>query len=154
MQRLWFAAALLVGFLSAHTAHAQYYEYMRVCTTYGAGYYYIPGTEDCYNPDTGETRRETEYGTYFSETALAAQVRELEHQSAISIALEDPDLVAGERFGIRVNWGTTETADAIGLTGAILLGESITGGTRMIGTGGLGLSEDFVGARFGFQLNW
>jgi hypothetical protein len=154
MNRLLLGASALLAGMAVQSANAQ--EYVYLCDRYGVGFFYIPGTEQCYKPDTGEIRYETEDGTVFTETAFAARVRELEAQSAISIALEDPDLVAGERFGIKLNWGATETADAIGLTGAILLGDSLAaGGTRMIGTGGLGFAEGgYVGARFGLQVNW
>jgi len=39
-------------------------EYVKVCSLYGAGYFYIPGTDICYNVRTGETQRATEGGQF------------------------------------------------------------------------------------------
>jgi hypothetical protein len=148
---------VLASLLAAVQAQAQPVEYVRICDTYGAGFFYIPGTEQCYRPSDGQLRYVDPITgeEVVTETPFAARVREMEAKAAISNALEDPDLVEGERFGIRLNWGATETTDAIGVTGAILLGGSLAaGGTRMLGTGGLGFADGFVGARFGFQMNW
>jgi hypothetical protein len=155
MQRLLMGAVLISATFFPGYVQAQPVEYVRICDQYGAGFFYIPGTEQCYRPNDGQIRYETENGTVITETPFAARVREMEAQGAISNALEDPDLVEGEKFGVRLNWGATETADAVGLTGAILLGDNMgAGGARMIGTAGLGYSDGYIGARFGFQMNW
>jgi hypothetical protein len=168
VQRILIAVVLLfVGVVSAAAQEEPYpVEYVRVCTgfdgqEYGPGFFYIPGTEDCYRPSDGKyyyndydrendtvTRRE-------GPTRLEARELEAEAAAAIANAMEDPDLVEGERFGVRLNWGSTETADALAFTGAILLGDNLAdGGGRLIGTAGLGFADDVVGARFSFQLNW
>lgn len=156
MQRLLIGAAtLILGALATGQAFAQPVEYVRVCDQYGVGFYYIPGTEQCYRPTDGQIRYETEDGTVVIESPLAGRISELEAQAAIANALEDPDLVAGENFGLRLNWGAAGSQNAIGLTGAILLGDSMdAGGTRMIGTAGLGFSDGYVGARFGVEMNF
>ena len=41
-------------------------EYVRVCSIYGAGFSYIPGTDTCVNPVTGDARVQTEGGTWRS----------------------------------------------------------------------------------------
>lgn len=146
---------VLASLLSSARAEAQPVEYVRVCDTYGTGYFYIPGTEQCYRPSDGQIKYETENGTVTTESPFAARVREMEAQGAISNALEDPDLVAGERFGIRLNWGATETADAVGVTGAVMFVDNLAdGGTRFTGSFGLGYSDGYVGARFGVEMNW
>ena len=145
----------LAGLLAPTQAQAQPVEYVRVCDQYGPGFFYVPGTEQCYRPNDGQIRYETENGTVITETPFAARVREMEAQGAISNALEDPDLIAGETFGIRLNWGATETADAIGLTGAVMFVDNLAdGGTRFTGSFGVGYSDGYVGARFGVQMNW
>lgn len=56
---------LLCTFLFAgSTVHAAPVEYVKVCDQYGAGFFYIPGTETCMNPVTGDAREETEGGTW------------------------------------------------------------------------------------------
>lgn len=42
-------------------------EYVKVCSLYGAGYYYIPGTDTCLNVRTGETKRATEAGLWSAQ---------------------------------------------------------------------------------------
>src|SRR5215469_3791259 len=41
-------------------------EYVRVCSLYGAGFNYIPGTDICRNEITGDAREQTAYGTWRS----------------------------------------------------------------------------------------
>lgn len=60
-----FRFLVVVAALTAALAvSAQPVEYVRVCSTYGTGYSYIPGTDICLNAFTGETRVETEGGTW------------------------------------------------------------------------------------------
>lgn len=41
-------------------------EYVRVCSMYGAGFHYLPGTDICLNQATGDARQQTEGGTWRS----------------------------------------------------------------------------------------
>lgn len=134
-------------------------EYVRICDAYGSGFLYLPGTEQCYRPADGQIRYETEKDgivtTVITESALAARVRNLESDVAISNALEDPDLVQGEHFGVRVNWGAAGSQSAAGVTGTVVLGESLFGETgRLAGSGGIGFTSGRVGGRAGMQLTW
>lgn len=135
-------------------------EYVRVCSNYGANWYYSPGTETCINANTQETRRETEFGTVVGETAFAASVDERIEAAfeagAIANALADPDLVAGEHFGLKVNWGGVEGANAFGVTGAMVFTEGLFegGNGRLTGSGGIAFSGGTVGGRAGLQLTW
>lgn len=60
------SSALLAGLLLAPTANAAPVEYVRVCSLYGAGFHYIPGTDVCLNETTGDARQQTEGGTWRS----------------------------------------------------------------------------------------
>jgi hypothetical protein len=51
--------------LAVSTGYAQV-EYVKVCSIYGAGFYYLAGTDICHNPSTGDTRQQTEGGTWRS----------------------------------------------------------------------------------------
>jgi hypothetical protein len=53
---------------SASALHAQPVEYVRVCSLYGAGFNYIPGTDVCRNDMTGDTRVSTAGGVWRSLT--------------------------------------------------------------------------------------
>ena len=118
------AAAVLIGGLLASTLGSFAQDYVRVCYSYGIDYFYSPGTDTCINANTQETRRDTEFGTVTGKTAFAASVdariAEAFESAAIANALADPDLVAGEHFGLKINWGGVESANAFGLTGAVV----------------------------------
>jgi hypothetical protein len=137
-------------------------EYVRVCTAYGAQYYYSPGTDTCINANTGDTRRLTEDGVVSSKTALAQHVDDIDSRvsrafegASVASALTSPDLVQGEHFGVRVNWGNAGQSNAVGLTGAAVLGEGLfsTGG-RLTGAAGIAYSGSTVGGNAGLQLTW
>ncbi len=145
-------------------------EYVCVCDAFGEGYYFIPGTETCVNANTGATRLITADGIVDGSTELKSLVDEIEQrldsaffdldrklheEASIAAALADPDLVAGEHFGIRVNWGNAGSANAFGFSGAAVLGEGLFGKTgRLTGSAGLGFSGKTVGGRAGLQLTW
>ena len=161
MKLFWTTVLVLCALAASATqGFAQVVEYVRVCDRYGANYFYSPGTETCINANTQETRRETELGIVTGQTAFAESVdKRIEaafEASAISNALADPDLVAGEHFGIKVNWGGVEGANAFGVTGAMVFTEGLFegGNGRLTGSGGVAFSGSTVGGRAGLQLTW
>ena len=50
----------------ASSASAVPVQYVEICSLYGTGFLYIPGTNVCWNPTTGDTREETINGTWRS----------------------------------------------------------------------------------------
>ncbi len=61
------AVSFLVGLLGiASNGNAQPVEYVKICTVFGAGFHYIPGTDICANDTNGETRQQTAGGTWTS----------------------------------------------------------------------------------------
>lgn len=157
-----FAFVAAAGGLSA-PALAAPVEYVRVCTLYGARYYYSPGTDTCINADTGETRRVTEDRVVVGKTALASKVDDIDgrvarafESASVASALTSPDFVQGEHFGVRVNWGNAGQSNAMGVTGAAVLGEGfLPGGTgRLTGAAGVAFSGKTVGGNAGLQLTW
>ena len=152
------------------TAAAAPAEYVRVCDAYGQGWYYIPGSETCLKPETGETRTETEFGTYYGQTDLANRLAESEaavadlqrrfdaafqdqsDSSSIAAALADPDLVAGEHFGVKFNWGNASQSNAFGVTFAGVIAER--GKTRVTLSGGVATTGRNTGGRAGLQFSW
>lgn len=132
-------------------------EYLRICSLYGAGFYYIPGTDTCVHAITGDTRRQTEYGTV---RTWSPQVLELMEQTelanraieagAVTIAIPMPIILTGDRFALAGNWSQVAGYHAFGLAGAVALGNvfSINAGV------GVGLQTLTIGTRFGLNLNW
>ena len=160
--KLTLMGAVLVFVTGTAALAQQPVEYVRVCDAYGVEYFYSPGTETCVHASTGETRRETEDGTRVGRTELAARiddaedhVRELDHQAAISNALEDPDLISDETFGFKINWGTANGAHAFGLTGTAVVVKSILDqGGRLGISAGIAFTGKEVGGRAGAQITW
>lgn len=152
--KLTLMGAVLV-FVSGTAALAQEPEYVRVCDWVGTHNFYMPGTETCVNVSTGETRKMTERGVKAGKTDLATRVGELDHQTAIANALEDPDLISDETFGFKINWGTANGAHAVGFTGAAVVVRSLFDqGGRLAVSGGVGTTGQEVSGRAGAQITW
>src|SRR6476620_6367605 len=58
--------AMASGLLTIAPATAQAVEYVKICSLFGAGFYYLPGTDICHNPVTGDARVLTEGGVLVS----------------------------------------------------------------------------------------
>lgn len=66
MKRTLVSLALSSALLTLAPASHAAVEYVRVCSIYGAGFNYIPGTDVCLNQNTGDARVQTEGGTWRS----------------------------------------------------------------------------------------
>jgi len=77
-KNLVFALASLAGFVVASTPSFAVVEYVKICSIYGAYYYYSPGTDSCVNAITGEVKTQFEGGTINRQTYVTARVRALE----------------------------------------------------------------------------
>lgn len=147
--RILIVAALGAAILGTSPASAAI-EYVRVCDAYGVGWFYIPGTETCYNVSTGETRKETEFGTISGESEVLEQVRDANEGVALSLALPTATVDAGKSFGAAVNFGTLNGESAIGVGGAF----EATDGLTITGAVGVGLGRGTTGGRAGVNFSW
>lgn len=68
MKRILVSVGVGAGMFLASSAALAAVEYVRICDAYGTGYEYVPGTDTCRQRVTGETRVETEGGTWRSLT--------------------------------------------------------------------------------------
>ncbi len=171
------ALAFTVVLVAGADANAAPAEYVKVCSIYGAGWNYIPGSDTCMKADTGETRVQTSIGTKQGQTELSSRVgatesavvdlydaqaklearfddafSELSDGIAMSMALADPDLVSGEHFGIKVNWGTYSDSNAFGVSFAGVLAE--TDKARVTLSGGVATTGRYTAGRVGMQFSW
>lgn len=76
---------------------------------------------------------------------------------AIALALQNPDLVGNESFGMAVNWGGFDSSNALGIAATGVLGHDLFGGgdrLAIAGGVGFGFDQDTVGGRLGAQLTW
>ena len=86
---------------------------------------------------------------------------ELESGVALAISMENPDLIAGEQFGIAFNAGFYEGAQAVSVAAQGVMGYNIfSEGDRVTFSGGIGVGLDngrgdtTVGGRVGGQITW
>jgi len=147
--RMLFTAAVTAAILSSSPAFAAM-EYVRVCDAFGTGWFYIPGTETCYNANTGETKKDSEFGVINGESKMLEQVRDANEGVALSLALPTATVDAGKTFGAAVNVGTFNGESAVGIGGAI---EALDGLT-FTGAVGVGLNRGTAGGRAGLNFSW
>lgn len=91
--RLLLGAAFLIHAVNTLAAYDEMeerpVEYVKICSLYGAGYFYIPGTDTCLNPSTGLTIVQTVDGSIHGQSNLAKRVSALETElKALEEALE------------------------------------------------------------------
>lgn len=152
------AAIVAVSILGVPAiGHAGPVEYVRVCDAFGEGYQYIPGTETCVRVATGETRRDSEFGTVVGKTELAKRVdqafeaiEDANEGAAVMSSLPVPFIEKGHSFALAGNFAQFESNGAFGLGGAFRVNENLTfnGGVAV------GASQSNVGGRVGFNLSW
>jgi hypothetical protein len=81
---VWLLLPLTLAATHVPTNASGAVEYVKVCSLYGAGWFYLPGTDTCLNADTGETRTQTDLpsptgsGTIYGVTTLGGRVGALE----------------------------------------------------------------------------
>jgi len=100
--------------------------------------------------------------------ATFEQIAENKQGIAMAIAMENPDLVGMESFGIAANWGHFDGANAIGISAMGVLSRDVFmdgTGTRMAISGSVGFTTDdeslfgqnadtSVAGRAGVQFTW
>ena len=107
----YFIAAGIAGLLSMTSVSFAAAEYVRICDTFGASWYYITVTETCMNPQTGETRRVTESETEtdieieYGTTELRDKADDALDGVALSLAMPNPTVDPGKTFGAAVGIG-------------------------------------------------
>ncbi|WP_235935902.1 YadA C-terminal domain-containing protein [Devosia aurantiaca] len=149
------SAAVFIALASS--VNAQPIEYVRVCPIYGSGFFYIPGTERCIKPETGEIRYETANGTVYELSALAqdaeaaqtAANRGLEG-AAIALTMPEASVAAGKQFAAAVNVGGFDGKAAVAGSMAYQATDALT----LNGGVGLGLQYGTVGAKGGVNFSW
>jgi len=101
------AAFALVTAAPSHAAVI----YERVCSLYGAGYFYIPGTDTCTNG----------FQTVTDQFALARQMTRAATGSAMATALVNPFLPDNTNYAISTHWAVFDGQHAVGVGGLIRL---------------------------------
>jgi hypothetical protein len=122
-------------------------EYVRVCSSFGAGFEFVPGTDTCVNVLTGETRRNTDHGVV---SGTADFVKDASEGTALGMALEGAVIDPGKTHGVAVNVGTFNGETAFGLGAAMQVGNGIS----VSGAYGIGAHRGASGGRAGLNYSW
>ena len=84
-------------------------EYEKVCSLYGAGFFYIPGTDTCVNAAQ----------TVQSQFDLARQMTRASTGTAMATSLVNPFLPDGTNYAISTHWAVFDGQHAAGFVGMI-----------------------------------
>ena len=103
-------AAAALTLLTSAPSHAAV-EYVKICSLYGAGFFYIPGTDTCMNANQ----------ILADQFALARQLTRAATGSAMATSLVNPWLPAGTNYAISTHWATFDGQHAIGAVGMVRL---------------------------------
>lgn len=112
LQRRWRAvlAAAALTLLTSAPVHAAV-EYVRICSLYGAGFFYIPGTDTCVNGNQ----------ILADQFALARQLTRAATGSAMATSLVNPWLPDGTNYAISTHWAVFDGQHAAGVAGLVRL---------------------------------
>jgi porin-like protein len=101
-----FAAAALFAGLAATPGQAQV-EYVKICSLYGAGFFYIPGTDTCLNANQIV---DNQFAIARANTRAATGV-------AMAASLVAPYLPTGTNFAVSSHWAGFDGQHAAGFSG-------------------------------------
>ncbi len=91
--------------------HAAPVEYVRICSLYGAGFFYIPGTDTCTN---GRQIVDNQFAIARANTLNATG-------TAMAASLVAPWLPTGTNFAISNHWAAFDGQNAVGFSGLMRL---------------------------------
>ncbi|WP_247990946.1 porin [Bradyrhizobium sp. 186] len=105
------AAAVSAGFTAmiAVPSHAAPVEYVKVCSLYGAGFFYIPGTDTCTSANQIVT----------NQFDLARAQTRASTGTAMAASLVAPWLPTGTNYAVSTHWATYDGQHAAGFSGLV-----------------------------------
>ena len=103
------ASALVATFAAtiATPGHAAPVEYVKVCSNYGADFFYIPGTDTCTNASQITTNQ---FGIAKANTFAATG-------AAMAASLVAPWLPTGTNYAVSTHWAAFDGQNAMGVSG-------------------------------------
>ena len=103
-------AAAALALLTSAPSHAAV-EYVKICSLYGAGFFYIPGTDTCMNANQ----------IVADQFAIARELSRAATGSAMATALVNPWLPDGTNYAISTHWAVFDGQHAVGVAGLVRL---------------------------------
>ena len=102
-------AAIAAGFVAmiATPGQAAPVEYVKICTLYGAGFFYIPGTDTCVD---ARQIVQSQYDIARAQTRSATG-------TAMAASLVAPWLPSGTNYAVSNHWATYDGQHAMGASG-------------------------------------
>jgi hypothetical protein len=97
--------------LSAVPSEAAPVQFVRICSLYGVGFFYIPGTDTCQDA----------HQITANQFAIDRQYSRAATGIAMTTSLVTPFLPNGTNYAISGNWGGFDGKNAIGVAGMIRL---------------------------------
>jgi len=106
-------AATLAVFagLAVTPAQAQPVEYVRICSIYGATFFYIPGTDTCVSASQ----------IVDAQFAIARAATRAATGTAMAASLVNPFLPDGTNFAVSMHWAGYDGQHALGVSGLMRL---------------------------------
>ena len=105
------AAIGLCAGLAATPSQAQPVQYLRVCDIYGAGFFYMPGTDTCLQSNQ----------VVDNQFAIARASTRAATGTAMAASLVNPFLPDGTNFAISAHWAGYDGQHAVGFSGLMRL---------------------------------
>jgi hypothetical protein len=128
-------SALAIGWATPSSA----VEYVKICSLYGEGYFYIPGSDNCVNANQINA----------SQFAIGRDLARMETGVALAGSLVTPFLPENTNYAISTHWANFEGKDALGVAGLIRL----QGNLMLSGGVAAGLNQGGVVANDLFQTD-
>lgn len=91
-------------------------DYEKICSLYGAGFFYIPGTDTCTSA----------YQIVQNQFDIARQITRASTGTAMAAALVNPWLPNGTNYAISAHWAVFDGQHAAGIAGLIRLQGNLT----------------------------
>jgi hypothetical protein len=104
-------ATALVAFATTVATPGQAQEYVKVCDLYGAGFFYIPGTDSCVNSTQ----------ILNNQFAIARANTFSATGTAMAASLVAPWLPTGTNYAVSSHWATFDGQHAVGFSGLMRL---------------------------------
>src|SRR5690349_17570839 len=117
LPRRWRAvlAAAALTLLTSAPSHAAV-EYVRICSIYGAGFFYIPGTDTCMNANQ----------ILAGQFAIARELTRASTGAAMATSLVNPWLPDGTNYAVSTHWAVFDGQHAAGVVGMVRLYRNIS----------------------------